>query len=63
MDMKPIKTETDYRATLQEIASLMNARPDTPEGEKLDVLTTLVEAYENKYYSIDLPNPVESHQV
>ena len=60
MDIKPIKTEADYRATLKEIESLMNARSDTPEGEKLDVLTTLVEAYENKYYPIDLPDPVEA---
>lgn len=47
MDIKPIRSEQDYRATLQEIETLMMAEPDTPEGEKLDVLVTLVEAYES----------------
>lgn len=58
MDIKPIKTEADYRATLQEIESLMMALPDSPEGERLDVLTTLVEAYESKHYPLGLPDPV-----
>ena len=46
MDIKPIKTDADYRAALNEIETLMTADLDTPEGEKLDVLATLVEAYE-----------------
>lgn len=58
MDIKPIRTEADYRATLKEIESLMAAQLDTPEGEKLDVLTTLVEAYESQHYPIDLPDPI-----
>jgi HTH-type transcriptional regulator/antitoxin HigA len=58
MDIKPIRTEQDYRAALQEIETLMMASPDTPEGEKLDVLVTLVEAYESKHYVLDLPDPV-----
>ena len=60
MDIRPIKTEADYRAALQEIDSLMVAQPDTPEGERLDVLTTLVEAYENRLYPLELPDPVEA---
>jgi len=60
MDIKPIKTEEDYRATLQEIDSLMTAGADTPEGERLDVLVTLVEAYERKHFPLDLPDPVEA---
>ena len=60
MDIKPIKTEADYLAALKEIESLMAAQPDTLEGEKLDVLSTLVEAYESKQYPIDLPDPVEA---
>ena len=60
MDIKPIKTEADYQAALKEIESLMMAAIDTPEGEKLDVLTTLVEAYEAKRFPIDLPDPVEA---
>ena len=58
MEVKPIKTDADYRASLKEIESLMAARPDSPEGEKLDVLATLVEAYERKHYPLDLPDPV-----
>ncbi|HEV2854362.1 MAG TPA: transcriptional regulator [Thermoanaerobaculia bacterium] len=60
MDIKPIKTEEDYQATLREIESLMTAEPGTPEGEKLDVLVTLVEAYERKHFPLDLPDPVEA---
>ena len=60
MDIKPIKTDADYRAALKEIETLMMAEPDTPEGEKLDVLVTLVEAYEQKHYPLDLPDPVEA---
>ena len=58
MDIKPINNSTDYRAALQEIETLMMAVPGTPEGEKLDVLVTLVEAYEGKHYPLDLPDPV-----
>ena len=46
MDIRPIKSEADYRAALQEIESLMQSAPGTPEGERLDVMVTLVEAYE-----------------
>ena len=60
MDIKPIKTDADYRAALKEIESLMMADPDTPEGEKLDVMTTLVEAYEARHFPMDLPDPVEA---
>ena len=55
MDIKPIKTEADYEAALQEIDRLMDAGPDTPEGDRLDVLTTLVEAWEQKHYQIEDP--------
>jgi len=60
MDIKPIKTDADYRAALKEIESLMTAEADSPEGEKLDVLVTLVEAYEAKHFPLDLPDPVEA---
>ncbi len=60
MNIKPIKTATDYRAALKEIESLMGAKANTAKGEKLDVLVTLVEAYENKHYPLDLPDPVEA---
>jgi HTH-type transcriptional regulator/antitoxin HigA len=60
MDIKPIKTESDYEAALAEIERLMEAEPNTPEGDKLDVLTTLVETYEEKHYPIDPPDPIEA---
>ena len=60
MEIKPIKTDADYRAALKEIEGLMMAAADTPEGEKLDVLVTLVTAYESKHYPLDLPDPVEA---
>ncbi|EOW9092884.1 TPA: type II toxin-antitoxin system HigA family antitoxin [Vibrio cholerae] len=60
MDIRPIKTDADYRAALNDIENLMMAEPDTVEGEKLDILVTLVEAYEAKHFPIDLPDPVEA---
>ena len=60
MNIKPIKTKADHRAALKEIETLMTAKLNTPEGERLDVLVTLVEAYERKHYAIDLPDPVEA---
>ncbi|MGB7400924.1 helix-turn-helix domain-containing protein [Castellaniella sp.] len=62
MDIRPIRTETDYKASLKTISRLMESDPDlgTPEGDRLDVLTTLVQAYEAKHFQIDLPDPVEA---
>lgn len=60
MHIKPIKTKADHRAALKEIETLMMAKLNTPEGERLDVLVTLVEAYERKHYAVDLPDPVEA---
>jgi HTH-type transcriptional regulator / antitoxin HigA len=60
MDIKPIKTEEDYMATLSEVELLFDAVPDTPEGDRLEVLTTLLEAYEKNHYSIPAPDPVEA---
>lgn len=60
MDIRPIKTDADYRAALNDIENLMMADPDTVEGEKLDILVTLVEAYEAKHFPMDLPDPVEA---
>jgi HTH-type transcriptional regulator / antitoxin HigA len=60
MDIKPIKTENDYRATLGEIESLMGALPGSPEGERLNILVTLVAAYEQQHFPLDLPDPMEA---
>lgn len=58
MDILPIKTTRDYRRVLKEVESLMMAKRGTPEGDRLDVLVTLVEAWEAKHYPLDLPDPV-----
>ena len=59
--IKPIKTTHDYEQALQEIESLFDAAPNTPEGDRLDVLTTLVEAYEEKQgYTLLFPDPIEA---
>ena len=58
MNIRPIKTNVDYHAAFKEIEALMLAAPDSPEGERLDVLATLVAVYENKRYPMNLPDPV-----
>jgi len=60
MDIKPIRTEEDYFAALGEVESLMSAEFGTPEGDRLDVLATLVEAYEAKHYPIEVADPIEA---
>ena len=66
MEIKPIKTDQDYSDALQEVENLMmNATPNSPEGDRLEVLVTLIEAYEEKHYQIPPPDPVEAilHQI
>jgi HTH-type transcriptional regulator/antitoxin HigA len=58
MNIKPIKNESDYDAALAEVADLMDARASTPEGDRLDVLVTLVEAYEEKHWRVNPPDPI-----
>jgi HTH-type transcriptional regulator/antitoxin HigA len=60
MDIKPIKTEQDYNMTLSKIEGLMVAKPNTPQMDKLEVLTTLVEVYEDQHYAINAPDPIEA---
>lgn len=60
MDIRPIKTEADYQATMKEIEGLMSAEVGSEAGDRLDILVTLVEAYERKHYPIDFPDPVEA---
>jgi HTH-type transcriptional regulator/antitoxin HigA len=60
MDIAPLKNRRDYRQALKEIETLMQARRNTPEGDRLDVLVTLVEAWERKHYPLDLPDPIEA---
>ena len=62
MNIKPIKTTADYEVALKEIERLFEADPGTPQGDRLEVLTTLVEAYEDKHFAIPAPDPIEAIQ-
>jgi len=60
MNIRPIKTEADYQAALEEIERLFDAVPGTPDGDRLEVLTTLVEACEEEHHPIPFPDPIEA---
>lgn len=60
MEIRPIKSKADYRASLKDIESLMMAKANTPDGDRLDVLVTLVLAYERAHYPVNFPDPVEA---
>ncbi|HAA77023.1 TPA: transcriptional regulator [Candidatus Latescibacteria bacterium] len=60
MNIKPIKTKSDHRAALKEIDRLWEARKGSANGDRLDVLVTLVEAWEDKHQPIDPPDPIEA---
>lgn len=62
MEIKAIRTQEDYLAALREVSALIDLDPaaDTPQGERLDVLGTLVQAYEARHYPIDPPDPIEA---
>ena len=60
MDIKPIKTEKDYNDSIKRIEELWGAKKDTPEGDELDLLVTLVESYEMKHYPIAPPDPIDA---
>jgi HTH-type transcriptional regulator / antitoxin HigA len=58
MDIRPIRTKADYRASLKEVERLWEAEPGTSEGDRVDVLVTLIEAYKAKHYPIPAPDPI-----
>ncbi|WET04729.1 DNA-binding protein [Flavobacterium sp. YJ01] len=60
MNIKPIKTEEDYSLALEKVNSLFDAKPDTIEGDELDILVTLIEKYEQIHYPIPEPDPIEA---
>lgn len=62
MNIRPIHTRADYKAALGDIAALMESdpAPGTPKGDRLDILATLVQAYEARHFPIDAPDPVEA---
>jgi HTH-type transcriptional regulator/antitoxin HigA len=59
-ELKPIRSGADYDAAMEEVAALWGAKSGTPEGDRLDVLATLIDAYEAKHHAMDAPDPVEA---
>ncbi|WP_306120952.1 MULTISPECIES: helix-turn-helix domain-containing protein [unclassified Roseitalea] len=59
-ELRPIRSEADYETALEEVERLWGAKSDTPEGDRLDVIVTLIEVYEAKRYPMDPPDPVEA---
>jgi len=60
MNIKPIRTEQDYEEALAQIDAVFDAQPGTPDGDLLELLTLLVEAYEEQHYPIAPPDPIEA---
>ncbi|MDP2811156.1 MAG: transcriptional regulator [Rhodocyclaceae bacterium] len=62
MDIRPIRTEDDYKRAMGEVSALFENEPEpgTPDGDRFEILLTLVEAYEAKHFPVDLPDPVEA---
>ena len=60
MNIKPIKSENDHKSALAEIEKLWSAKKGTSRGDRLDILTTLVEAWEDRHHRIDPPDPIEA---
>ncbi|HLJ63673.1 MAG TPA: helix-turn-helix domain-containing protein [Stellaceae bacterium] len=58
MEIRPIRTKADYRAALKEAERLWDADPGTPDGDRVDILVTLIEAYEAKHYPVEAPDPI-----
>jgi HTH-type transcriptional regulator / antitoxin HigA len=59
-EVKPIRSEADYEAALEDVAALWGAKSGTSDGDRLDVLATLIDAYEAQHHPIDQPDPVEA---
>jgi len=59
-DLRPIRSEADYRAALSEVERLWGSRTGTPEGDRLDILATLIDAYEEQRYPVDPPDPIDA---
>lgn len=60
MEIRPIKSDADYRAALEEAERLWDAEPGTPDGDRVEVLSTLIEAYEAARYPIPAPDPIDA---
>lgn len=62
MNIRPIRTDSEYREALKDVSALFENEPEvgTPEGDAFDVMITLIEAYEAKHFPLDLPNPIDA---
>lgn len=60
MEIKPIKTESDYNQALERLDQIFDAMPGTPEGDELEVLGILIDQYENEHFPIGMPDPIEA---
>ncbi|MBK7937677.1 MAG: transcriptional regulator [Lewinellaceae bacterium] len=63
MNIKPIKSEQDYECVLARLDAIFDAPADTPEGDEAEILTLLVEHYENEHHFIDAPDPIEAIKI
>lgn len=63
MDIKPIKSEKDYRNALKRLEIIFDSLPDTNESDEADILSLLIENYENQYYPIEAPDPIEAIKI
>jgi HTH-type transcriptional regulator / antitoxin HigA len=63
MELKPIKNEKDYRKALKRLEEIFDAKYGTPESDELEILSLLVDNYENKYYPIEAPDPIEAIKI
>ncbi|MCF8304800.1 MAG: transcriptional regulator [Ignavibacteriales bacterium] len=63
MNIKPIKTEQDYEKALRRLEIIFDASPETQEGDEAEILSMLIENYENQYYPINAPDPIEAIKI
>lgn len=63
MNLRPIKTEDDYRAALKRLEEIFDAKPGTPKSDELEILGLMVDSYENEYYPIEAPDPIEAIKI
>lgn len=63
MELRPIKTEEDYRLALTRLEEIFDAKLDTPESDELEILGLLIDEYENKHYPIEAPDPIEAIKI
>ena len=63
MELKPIKSEQDYYLALERLEQIFDAKPNTPEGDEAEILSLLIENFENKYFPIEAPDPIEAIKI